>query len=214
MFFPLNILVVIVLHLSQGEGKILRADDGMEMPEITTNDFLEAFNVSGNGGFYTYSLATHFSWEMEGEMSESVARQILFHSIFGTFKEDLSILSQITNQCTWHTREEMGSSFKKRRTCGKKVSYIPISLILYSKLSSENMTGLLSSYSQISSLPVFSGSRTQSFSEEFFEQFNKRSGLASLAKTIPQLTATLVDVLSSLKENILSKNNKLEIGTV
>ncbi|KAK9880152.1 hypothetical protein WA026_010022, partial [Henosepilachna vigintioctopunctata] len=213
MFFPLSMFYSVIKMM--GEGKDITADSGAKIPAMGVDTLLDSFNVSGNGGFYFYHLASQFVWEIEGEMTESMARQILFHSIFGTFKEDLSILKQITDLGTWNTREEMGGSFKKMTTCGKSVQVFPVALKYYSKLSSANMSGLLSSsYSQVSSLPVFSGARTQTFSDDFFEQLNKRSGTISLSKTIPQLTSTLVEILTELKEKLASQNKRLELGTV
>ncbi|KAK9877656.1 hypothetical protein WA026_019326 [Henosepilachna vigintioctopunctata] len=137
--------MLVVISAAVSEKGALIADDGTMIPQHTMEDFLYLFNVSGNGGFYTYSLATHFAWEMEGDMSEHVAKQICFQSIFGTFKQDLSILSEITNQGTWNTKEDMESCFKKMTTCGKSSKFYPIALKFYSELCSANMTGLLSS---------------------------------------------------------------------
>lgn len=37
-------------------------------------------------------------------MSQEDAGQVVFHSIFGTYKEDLGALGQITNLASWKTR--------------------------------------------------------------------------------------------------------------
>lgn len=47
--------------------------------------------------------------------SDSLAKQICYHTMFGTYKEDLGISAQITNIQNWYTREEMGEVFKQAR---------------------------------------------------------------------------------------------------
>lgn len=82
-------------------------------------------------------------WTIQGTMTEEVASQILYHSIFGTYKEDLSILSQITRTGNWYTREEMGNSFRNM-TGGGAVQLKPPIQVMYAKMSCANQTGMLS----------------------------------------------------------------------
>lgn len=49
-----------------------------------------------------------------GRMEVEKASQIVYHSIFGTFKEDLSILAQITGVSLWYTREQLGTCFRQQ----------------------------------------------------------------------------------------------------
>lgn len=111
-------------------------------------------------------MATNITWEMEGSFTADEAQQVLFHTIFGTYKEDLSILEQITGLGSWNTREEFKDKFQKMSTCGKSVKFKPLTLNMYSKLASANQTSLLAtSYLQLCSIPVFSGVRKQHFTE-------------------------------------------------
>lgn len=84
---------------------------------------LENFNVSGRGGFATYKALTALKFWMQGELTQEKASQIAFHCIFGTYKEDLSLLSFMTNQATWYTREEFGKCFLQMTNVGKSVEF-------------------------------------------------------------------------------------------
>jgi hypothetical protein len=139
-------------------------------------DMIEKFNVSGKGAFLCYKAIMEMdNITLIGDFTQQEASQILYHCIFGTYKEDLGVLAQITNCSTWYTREDLGRKFQGVGTSKKEVAFKPIQQILYSKLSSANQTGMLSSsYLQNSSIPVFSGQRQATFSNEFFESINWR----------------------------------------
>lgn len=56
------------------------------------------FNFSGHGAFAFYKIFMSRKWKMSlNDATDSQAKQICYHSMFGTFKEDFGILSQITN---------------------------------------------------------------------------------------------------------------------
>lgn len=59
-------------------------------------------------------------------MTEAQAKAILFHSVFGTYKEDLSILEVVTEHLRWSTRSEMGDCMKGMGTSNKVVHINPI----------------------------------------------------------------------------------------
>lgn len=214
MFFPIN-MVFRAVCCPDGKKADGAAEDGTLFKSFIHGDeLLKAFNVSGNGGFYLYNVCTNMRFSLEGQFTEEEAKQVVFHSIFGTFKEDLSILSQITNQGSWLNRESMGKSFRSQ-TSGKHVSFRPIKMNYYAKLASANQTGLLSgSYTQLCSAPVFGGTRTQHFSQEFFESLGKAVGMVSSAKSIPQVTAALNTILMALVDDLRAKGGKMDMGTV
>lgn len=58
--------------------------------------FLKFFNTTGSGGWYLYKQCMNITWNIQGQMTEEMTSQMLYHGIFGIYKEDLSILSQIT----------------------------------------------------------------------------------------------------------------------
>lgn len=124
-------------------------------------------------------------------------------------------MSQITKTGTWYTREQLGNKFRKPTTSKKVVEFTPPELIKYAKLASANQTGLLSAnYSQTCSAPVFGGYRTQKFTDNFFAQVSKRTGVVATAKTIPQITASLTELLEELRRKLFEDGKRMEVGTV
>lgn len=134
--------------------------------------------MSGHETFLLYKRTCEIDHEMfEGEVNEQDAAQVIYHCMFGTYKEDLSILEQITNCATWYTREQLGKRFQKMTTIGKSVKTQLIIQKMYSKMSSANQTDFLASaYLQTVAVPIFSGYRTQTIGEDFFENVLKDRG--------------------------------------
>lgn len=155
MFFPLTIFATVAI----------------------TDEIIKQFNTTGKGGWYIYKLASDakYRWSLNGKMEEEVAQQIVFHSIFGTFKEDLGILGKITSLATWKTLEELGSYFIKPPTKHVLVTFNLIKVAYYLKMSCANQSGLLSGvYTQVATVPSFSGMRVHVFDADFFEHIEKK----------------------------------------
>lgn len=99
MFFPINMLARMYTLPTTEQGFVI-GDGGQPTEYRTRDDLLSFFNVSGHGGYYLYKMVSHFKWEMEGHFSNSEASQVLFHTIFGTYKEDLSLF--VPNNQNWN----------------------------------------------------------------------------------------------------------------
>lgn len=158
MFFPLTIFAAVWIE------------------EKDPKEFCKFFSTTGAGGWYTYKKASSLSTKFTvcGEMEEEMASQIVFHSIFGTYKEDLSILSQITDVASWYTREEMGPCFRKQGTTAHITKVTLPKIQYYSKMSCANQTGLLSGvYNQVATVPCFSGLRVHRFDAQIFRTYRK-----------------------------------------
>ncbi|CAG4939126.1 unnamed protein product [Colias eurytheme] len=176
--------------------------------------YCEYFNTTGSGAFYTYKLVCGQPWTLTGAMKEEVASQIVFHSIFGTFKEDLSILSEITNLSTWFTREEFGKCFRKGDKIDTLVrANLPV-LKYYAKMSCANQSGLLTGvYNQVSSIPCFNGRRVQKFGSDFFEHIQRKVIVGSTGKSISQIVSSLSIILDDLRKRVNELQGSLEMGT-
>jgi hypothetical protein len=176
---------------------------------------IKHFNASGEGAFYMYKkICDITNLTLIGDFTDTMAGQIIYHCIFGTYKEDLGVLEQITNCGRWYTREELGKKFQGAGESKKAVVANIVRQTFYSKLSSANQSGLLSSYLQVSSVPVFSGKRVQTFGEEFFESIGRKTGLASGGKTIEQLNSAIKSLFNEVKEEVDKRGEKLDMGTV
>ena len=79
------------------------ADDKGNVTRILTFDesMPKLLNNTGRGLFATYcNKVVRFRHEMETELTSSQAAQLSFHSMFGTYTDDLNLLAKITNQGT------------------------------------------------------------------------------------------------------------------
>lgn len=54
-------------------------------------------------------------WFLNGTMSLAMEQQVTYHAMFDTFKEDLEILTSITDCGSWKTKEEMDACKKLNR---------------------------------------------------------------------------------------------------
>lgn len=177
--------------------------------------FCKFFSSTGAGGWYTYkALRVTLQFTISGEIEEEKASQIVFHGIFGTFKEDLYILGKITNVSNWFTREELGTCFRNQGE-SKSLTKIKFPVVhYYSKMSCANQTGFLSGvYNQVVTVPCFSGSRVQLFDDSFFEHVEKKRILANTGKTLAQIINILTSTLEELHENVRLSNGKVRMGT-
>lgn len=130
----------------------------------------------------------------------------MFHAIFGTYKEDLGVLGQLTDTDTahWYTREEMGAGFKKT-----KKQLVPVklpSLRYYSKLCSANQTGFLKGvYTQFHSVPCMSGKRETTVSDSFVEHMRRKTNIEKRSSTLQEITIHLGveidEVLTKIQDN-------------
>lgn len=146
--------------------------------------FLDNLDLSGKGFFYCYKMLQSsnqkFNIEMDG--TEEQAAQIVFHTIFGTFKEDLGVLRAITNIGNWSTRQELGKAFAKSKEAVRTFS-LP-QLKFYSKLCSANQSEFhTSNVGQVSSVPCFSGARRVTFGEDFYDHMKRDKSHTQTAKT-------------------------------
>lgn len=175
---------------------------------------LENFNVSGKGAFRTYQLAHDIQWELNGNLDDYQAAQATFHAIFGTYKEDLGVLEVITNHARWYTREEFGGKFRKMGTSTSFTTFRLPKLIYYSKLSSANQSGKLSGvYQQTTSASVFSAYRQVYYTQDFFDNLQKKEGTSSDAKSIPAIITCLSATLKDLQKE-LAADEMAQHGTV
>lgn len=179
-------------------------------------DWLKNFNVSGVGGYITYDICREVQWSIGGGMTNEEAQQVIFHSIFGTYKEDLSLLAQITNNANWYQRQMFGKDHLKNPNKEKAVKVQLIKLNYGSEWASANQTAMLTTASyQITHFPVFSGKGTIHYQKNFFEYLEKRDkiNVSSGSKTIPQLVAIYSKLVHDLTEQILKAGSKHESGT-
>lgn len=183
------------------EGKY-SAKPYAKKPEDTTRK--TEFNFSDVGMFKCWN-AMNGDLYMPNTMRQDDAAQVFFHATFGTYKEDLSILRQVTTMPRWKTRRELGEFMKDFGTKKEVIAFSPPKFLYYSKLSSANQTGLLSNArTQVHTAPVFSGMREQKPTDAFFKHFKEVTADSTIVggKNIHSLTTMLKNICERLIHKI------------
>ena len=64
------------------------------------------------GAAVYYNIMCSKKWIMQSKLNGRELGQIIFHGIFGTTKEDLGILEQITSEANWYQRSHFKENIK------------------------------------------------------------------------------------------------------
>ncbi|KAL4721101.1 hypothetical protein ACJJTC_018667 [Scirpophaga incertulas] len=129
------------------------------------------FNWSFSGSpmlkLYNSAIDSGFTFKVKTGADVLRTAEVVFHAMFGTYLEDLAILSQITTQAKWHLLKELNSVFFKRGSQKAKV-FSPIKFRYISKMAQSLMTKSLGNVDPVAtSRPSFSGFRKRTLSQEF-----------------------------------------------
>nr|QWC36488.1 NP [Bemisia tabaci Quaranja-like virus 1] len=135
------------------------------------------------------------------------ARQIMFHSIFGTGSEDQGILSKITNEAKFMTRESFDADFFKLFFSSGDMDNIEgIRLIYFAKsIESAQCRWLNTGTESYGSYSAFSGFRIKLFSESFRE-FVSASDARGDSIRLDDVTS----VVKSLDKTVNLLSNKIK----
>jgi len=102
---------------------------------------IEAFNFSGLSSFTAYNRITQVSCPA---VLRKFATQIFFHSVWGTYCENLGVLQwMVAEDGEWSDRSDMGNCFKGYGTCDSNMAFNPPKIRYFSKLCSASNSGLL-----------------------------------------------------------------------
>nr|QMP82326.1 nucleocapsid protein [Phasmatodean orthomyxo-related virus OKIAV172] len=180
-----------------------------------TSNLIENFNFTGAGAFAFYKVFQSIEWEISlNQSTDTIAKQIVYHAMFGTFKEDLSILEKITNLANWSTREQMGRAFQKATTEGTRIRFRPVQQVYYAKMAQANQTGLLtSSYSQLTSQPCFSGKTKRKFSDAFFDHLSNGTPKVAGGKSLQALVSSYSALKEDLRTMLEKEGRTIKMGT-
>jgi len=182
------------------------------------SDILSAHvSMSGFNSALLYNrCAKEIKFTLSGSFSTEEAAQIIFHCWWGTYKEDLSILSQITSQNNWYKRDHFGKKFQKMNSgIGRTTNIGLMTIRQFAKLSSANQTSLLTQGSkQIASIPVFGGVRERKFSEDFFKYMAEQSPIGTNSVNLQSIQADLSKISEELNRKLLERGGAQDAGTV
>lgn len=177
--------------------------------------FGKKVSMSGLNTAILYHEASKLKYQLNGIFNTSEASQIIFHCWWGTFKEDLGILSAITTTQDWFKRAALGNKFQKMNTQNSVTENISLpSLLKFSNLSSANETGRLAQGAkQVASIPVSGGVSHRKFTNDFFQNLEKQSPSGTGSLTIEGIEADLTIILRELIQKLKRKQGIQETGT-
>ncbi|CAH1395108.1 unnamed protein product [Nezara viridula] len=140
-FFPGFCLVKVLIHPNTIESvsKAKDANGALTSITVTANDpdWTNGLSFSGAMAFEIYQKLTEYKWVLNVPNTCSypeMVKQIYFHSVFGTYKEDLGILKWMTEgEPNFMNRKQRSPAFGKAE---KKMSFTPYKLKRWSKLAS------------------------------------------------------------------------------
>lgn len=193
-------------------------DGGTSVAEALT-PFLEKFDMSEKGAALLYEACASDKggWIMPQTAGSDAALwgQAVFHAIWGSYTEDLSLLAWMTSQKKWTTRKEFGGLMEKLGTSKGTISITIPQLIYSSKLASANITDRMTEHNeQVSAYPVWSGKVTRPYSQDLLEAI-KSTGVSqkTVGKDILSLSMDLMKILEEELKHA-EENSSPRMGTV
>lgn len=148
------------------------------------------------------------TFKIKSGASAGMTGEVIFHSMFGTYLDDLGILASITNHTSkWHSRKEVNAVFANRST-KQVVKVEPIIFTKVSKMAQALLTKSMGNVDPLStSRPTFTGIRRRIRTAEFNAYL--RTGKTSMSFSSDPLQ--LQFALKKLKDGLL-EDNKEESG--
>lgn len=144
---------------------------------------VSSFNHSGRGAFAAYKASMDKEFTIHMDCDANVARQMVFHGIWGSHLEDLNVLKYMTGM-EFLTRQQVGNAFRGKGTTNNVVSFRLPPINFYAKLSqalpTDKTTG---GQQQVWNRVTFSGKRRAQIGDVFSNYFKKRKGHVSRAET-------------------------------
>lgn len=140
------------------------------------------------------------------------ASQVVFHTIFGTFKEDFGILRDLTSVGDWKTRQDIGKGFSKTKDTSRKIT-LP-KMKYYAKLCSSNQSDFhTSNVGQVASATCFSGARRVRFGNDFYMHMSRDKSHARTAKTMNNIISIWSSYITEILTRLKNSNDMLNYGT-
>nr|QPL15320.1 nucleoprotein [Neuropteran orthomyxo-related virus OKIAV190] len=178
------------------------------------------FSYSGYCAFAIYNMCSKMNWIIRVpslEVQSIMVKQLIFHSIWGTYKEDQGILAGMTstNLKEWYSRRQMNIAMKSIA----EMNYITTNLLtinLYSKLATAQQTELLGrSQDMVMHTPVFSGVRRHTNLDLLFTHLDRNNGKnfrGMASNSLSTLIAEYTALLDHLRK-IIGNDNEILMGT-
>lgn len=205
-FFPLCMFAYAALSETEIKGyshewkdnKIVMTPSKIDAGGMDTDPELHdltCWDVSGKGAALIYKKCQEAKkkWTMPKtlEMTADIGGQCTFHSVWGSFCEDFSLLKWMTDKKQWLKRRVMGG-FMLEYGSVKAVMDIDLPVLKhYSKLESSNLTATMTDINeQVALYPIWAGHRNQSYSQDLLDCLSdtQNGEWAPVGKDITSLT--------------------------
>lgn len=136
--------------------------------------------------------------------------EVVFHAMFGTYLEDLSILAQITSHTgKWHQRKDLNPVFFKRASQPTQM-FSPIVFKYVSKMAQSLLTKSLGNVDPVAtSRPSFSGFRKRTLTQEFLNYLTTGRAAHSFSTDPMQLQFSL----KKTKDTLLEEKDSIKMMT-
>lgn len=193
------------------------AQDGFHLPNVKSPSEQQfEIDYSGKNMWPLYISANNKDWVLPGKLTKEQASQVVFHSIFGTYREDLSILEQVTNVQNWQTRSEVGSNFRGKGTSTTTVTFQLPKMMFISKLSSAATTNLLARQeTQAHIRTVLAGTRVQTVSKSFIDAVQQPyRPVRTSIKSQRDIEASLSSEFERIVYELSHTGGQITMGTV
>lgn len=175
------------------------------MWDVKPQGFQWNFANSNMLRYYTEVIQTSkIQFTMRSGGSDSNTAEVVFHSMFGTYMDDLGILSSITNWVAWKQRKQLSSVFTKK-SAAPKVTFVPKTFIMVSKMAQALLTKNMGNMDPCATTrPSFNGVRKRKFSEVFLSYLQTGKTVSNYSTDPLQLQLSLRRLRDEITADIKS----------
>lgn len=87
--------------------------------KIPATESMALWDHSGKGAILNYNNIAGVAWKFPKvkEHNDAIASQAVFHAVWGTYCEDLSLLQWMTTEKKWFKRHQMGGFMEAFDKC-------------------------------------------------------------------------------------------------
>ncbi|CAF4947591.1 unnamed protein product [Pieris macdunnoughi] len=157
--------------------------------------------------FYNVIIQEGCKFQIKTGADPLKTSEVVFHALFGTYLEDLSVLAQITTHAKWHQRKDLNSVFHQRAS-KTSATVIPIKFKYVSKMAQSLLTKSLGNVDPVAtSRPSFSGFRKRTLTQEFLSYLQTGKATHSFSGD-PML---LQFALKKTKDSLLEEKDSVKM---
>ena len=198
-----------------GICKIILSDTPIpkEGSELVKGPILKNFDFSDVGIFRFYSNFQEQKWKLSGNVTDEVAKQLVYHAMFGTYTEDFGVLTATTNCANWKTRAQISNAFENPGSCGEEIEFDPVQQTVFKKLTNAGQSQFFPKRPRLTdvipwTLSIFGGCVARPVSQELIDSFNERDKIYSYS----DLIETYKKYCNVLSEEVAKASEKLYVG--